>query len=224
MCVYLTWVLLWNWKKAKQWLKVMREHQVGLVCIHTVVSFPSLRCPLRIFTLVVCLPAGYMPPEMLKGEKYDTSVDYFTLGVTLFEFLAAKNPFRNRGEKVSCFSSNPELLTKWPTLRNKTMSRWDFWNDRLLRRLNARRWKSACWRGWWSFRTISVRMQSRCAMGCLPKRSIRGWVLRMSAATRSEPTPFSKTSTGGNWMQVPSVFCFILFRSVYQQDIQYVFL
>lgn len=43
-----------------------------------------------------------MPPEMLKGEKYDTCVDYFSLGVTLFEFLAAKNPFRNRGEKVSC--------------------------------------------------------------------------------------------------------------------------
>lgn len=43
-----------------------------------------------------------MPPEMLKGEKYDTCVDYFSLGVTLFEFLVAKNPFRNRGEKVSC--------------------------------------------------------------------------------------------------------------------------
>lgn len=44
--------------------------------------------------------AGYMAPEMLKGEKYDSSVDYFTLGVTLYEFMAAKNPFRNRGEKV----------------------------------------------------------------------------------------------------------------------------
>lgn len=42
-----------------------------------------------------------MAPEMLKGEKYDSSVDYFTLGVTLYEFVAAKNPFRNRGEKVS---------------------------------------------------------------------------------------------------------------------------
>lgn len=52
------------------------------------------------------LSAGYMPPEMLKGEKYDFSVDYFTLGVTLFEFLAAKNPFRNRGEKVGCILSN----------------------------------------------------------------------------------------------------------------------
>ncbi|XP_067111373.1 rhodopsin kinase GRK1-like [Osmerus mordax] len=43
---------------------------------------------------------GYMSPEMLKGEKYDTSVDYFTLGVTLYEFMAARNPFRDRGEKV----------------------------------------------------------------------------------------------------------------------------
>ncbi|KAJ3591637.1 hypothetical protein NHX12_006769 [Muraenolepis orangiensis] len=43
---------------------------------------------------------GYMSPEMLNGEKYDTSVDYFTLGVTLFEFMAAKNPFRERGKKV----------------------------------------------------------------------------------------------------------------------------
>ena len=53
--------------------------------------------------------AGYMAPEMIKGEKYDTSVDYFTLGVTLFEFIAAKNPFRNRGEKVSGLLSNIEL-------------------------------------------------------------------------------------------------------------------
>lgn len=58
-------------------------------------------CSLRIFSFF----AGYMPPEMLKGEKYDSSVDYFSLGVTLFEFLAAKNPFRNRGEKVQNLSA-----------------------------------------------------------------------------------------------------------------------
>ena len=49
-----------------------------------------------------------MSPEMLKGEKYDTSVDYYTLGVTLFEFMAAKNPFRVRGEKVSRPLSPPQ--------------------------------------------------------------------------------------------------------------------
>lgn len=64
--------------------------------------------------------AGYMPPEMLKGEKYDTSVDYFTLGVTLFEFMAAKNPFRNRGEKVRRLLSNLWEInerTSWDELR-----------------------------------------------------------------------------------------------------------
>lgn len=41
-----------------------------------------------------------MAPELLRGEEYDYSVDYFALGVTLYEFLAAKGPFRTRGEKV----------------------------------------------------------------------------------------------------------------------------
>ncbi|XP_061597556.1 rhodopsin kinase GRK1 [Cololabis saira] len=43
---------------------------------------------------------GFMAPELLKGREYDYSVDYFTLGVTLYEFMAAKGPFRSRGEKV----------------------------------------------------------------------------------------------------------------------------
>ncbi|XP_029314904.1 rhodopsin kinase-like [Cottoperca gobio] len=55
---------------------------------------------------------GYMAPEMLKGEKYDTSVDYFTLGVTLFEFIAAKNPFRDRGEKVEREALKERMLTQ----------------------------------------------------------------------------------------------------------------
>lgn len=44
---------------------------------------------------------GFMAPELLKKEEYDWSVDYFTLGVTLYEFIAAKGPFRSRGEKVT---------------------------------------------------------------------------------------------------------------------------
>ncbi|XP_078525503.1 rhodopsin kinase GRK1-like [Lissotriton helveticus] len=43
---------------------------------------------------------GFMAPELLKGDEYDWSVDYFTLGVTLYEMIAAKGPFRTRGEKV----------------------------------------------------------------------------------------------------------------------------
>ncbi|XP_050169349.1 LOW QUALITY PROTEIN: rhodopsin kinase GRK1-like [Myiozetetes cayanensis] len=43
---------------------------------------------------------GFMAPELLRDEEYDWSVDYFTLGVTLYEMLEAKGPFRRRGEKV----------------------------------------------------------------------------------------------------------------------------
>ncbi|XP_034142650.1 rhodopsin kinase GRK1-like isoform X2 [Esox lucius] len=54
---------------------------------------------------------GFMAPELLKGEMYDTSVDYFTLGVTLFEFMAAKNPFRERGEKVEKEELKERIMT-----------------------------------------------------------------------------------------------------------------
>ncbi|XP_074155696.1 rhodopsin kinase GRK1 [Sminthopsis crassicaudata] len=43
---------------------------------------------------------GFMAPELLQSEEYDFSVDYFALGVTLFEMIAARGPFRARGEKV----------------------------------------------------------------------------------------------------------------------------
>ncbi|XP_051903458.1 rhodopsin kinase GRK1b [Hippocampus zosterae] len=43
---------------------------------------------------------GFMAPELLQKKEYDYTVDYFTLGVTLFEMIAAKGPFRIRGEKV----------------------------------------------------------------------------------------------------------------------------
>lgn len=43
---------------------------------------------------------GFMAPELLDKREYDYTVDYFTLGVTLYEMIEAKGPFRVRGEKV----------------------------------------------------------------------------------------------------------------------------
>ncbi|KAL2095237.1 hypothetical protein ACEWY4_009956 [Coilia grayii] len=43
---------------------------------------------------------GFMAPELLEKKEYDYTVDYFTLGVTLYEMVAAKGPFRVRGEQV----------------------------------------------------------------------------------------------------------------------------
>lgn len=97
-------------------------------------------------------------------------------------------------------------VTKWLQLCDIN-ERMSIKNIRLLFRLNVRRWKSVCWHGRWPIRTISVSMQSRFVMVCWLKRLIRGWVLRMDAVMRSERTHFSVTSTGGNWMQVPSIFC-----------------
>lgn len=50
--------------------------------------------------------AGFMAPELLRGEEYDFSVDYFALGVTLYEMIAARGPFRARGEKVGALKGS----------------------------------------------------------------------------------------------------------------------
>uniref|UniRef100_A0A669BIT8 G protein-coupled receptor kinase n=1 Tax=Oreochromis niloticus TaxID=8128 RepID=A0A669BIT8_ORENI len=50
---------------------------------------------------LICFPfVCFMAPELLQKKQYDYSVDYFTLGVTVYEMIAAKGPFRVRGEKV----------------------------------------------------------------------------------------------------------------------------
>lgn len=61
--------------------------------------------------------AGFMAPELLRGEEYDYSVDYFALGVTLYEFIAAKGPFRTRGEKVNM--SEMAFLSQYVNKRRK---------------------------------------------------------------------------------------------------------
>lgn len=60
-------------------------------------------------------PAGFMAPEVLRDEEYDWAVDYFTLGVTLYEMLEAKGPFRRRGEKVPSNPNNPRNPQELPT-------------------------------------------------------------------------------------------------------------
>lgn len=50
--------------------------------------------------ILLSMIIGFMAPELIQKKEYDYTVDYFTLGVTLFEMIAAKGPFRVRGEKV----------------------------------------------------------------------------------------------------------------------------
>ncbi|XP_015279379.1 PREDICTED: LOW QUALITY PROTEIN: rhodopsin kinase [Gekko japonicus] len=64
---------------------------------------------------------GFTAPELLKGEDYDFSVDYFTLGVTLFEMIAAKGAFRSRGEKVENKEVTRRILHE-PVVYNEKFS------------------------------------------------------------------------------------------------------
>jgi G protein-coupled receptor kinase len=43
---------------------------------------------------------GYMAPEIVKNEKYSYGVDWWSLGVLIYEMIEGKAPFRQRKEKV----------------------------------------------------------------------------------------------------------------------------
>lgn len=71
-----------------------------------------------------------MAPELIDKREYDYTVDYFTLGVTLYEMIEAKGPFRVRGEKVLCataafgiFQTHPSVVTKHATEALSSSSR-----------------------------------------------------------------------------------------------------
>lgn len=53
---------------------------------------PPPRPPPQSYTL--CGPPGYWAPEMLTGDGYVQGVDYWQLGVLLFELLTGEEPLR----------------------------------------------------------------------------------------------------------------------------------
>ncbi|GAA6079499.1 rhodopsin kinase GRK1b [Tachysurus ichikawai] len=56
----------------------------------------------------------FMAPELLQDKEYDYTVDYFTLGVMLYEMVAAKGPFRVRGEQVEISEVTRRILSDSP--------------------------------------------------------------------------------------------------------------
>jgi serine/threonine protein kinase len=43
--------------------------------------------------MTLCGTLDYLPPEMVSGDSHDKSVDIWSVGVLLYEFLVGKPPF-----------------------------------------------------------------------------------------------------------------------------------
>ena len=60
----------------------------------------------------------YVPPEMVKGDSYNETIDNWSLGILAFEFLVGKPPFEH-STKLDTLNSIIKEEIVFPTNLNK---------------------------------------------------------------------------------------------------------
>lgn len=50
----------------------------------------------------LCGTLDYLPPEMIEGKDHDASVDIWSLGILLYEFLVGAPPFEENSQRATC--------------------------------------------------------------------------------------------------------------------------
>ncbi|KAM1111920.1 hypothetical protein ACFX2B_044231 [Malus domestica] len=46
----------------------------------------------------------YLAPEIIKGEGHGSAVDWWTLGIFLYELLFGRTPFKGQGNRATLFN------------------------------------------------------------------------------------------------------------------------
>ena len=82
-------------------------------------------CSLIIFSSILILliflgTPNYIAPEILRGEDYSFSVDWWALGVLLYEMLAGRSPFDMVGA-----TENPDQNTEDYLFQGKRINKMD---------------------------------------------------------------------------------------------------
>jgi G protein-coupled receptor kinase len=65
---------------------------------------------------------GYMAPEVIKGEYYSFSPDWWGLGCIVYEMIETQSPFRQRKEKVKREEVDKRIREAKETYSNKFSS------------------------------------------------------------------------------------------------------